>query len=196
VTTRAVTTRAVTTRALEAAIPGVIVLVGPAGSGKTTFAGRRFPPDEVLSSDDLRAAVSGDAADQSVTRAAFSILHRELERRLAAGRLVVVDATSLTVAARGAILRRATAARAPAVAVVLVPSPAEVHARNARRAGRVVPADVVDRQIAAAASLGADPAAIEARLLAEGFVAVRTVWGDDPAAADRLEIRRRVRTAS
>ncbi len=173
----------------------MVVLVGAAGAGKTTFAARRFDPDEVLSSDDLRAAVSGDATDQSATRTAFSILHRELTRRVVAGRLVVVDATSLTPASRAAVLHRAAIAGARAVAIVLVPTAAEVHARNRRRPERTVPADVIDRQIAAAASLGADPAAIETRLRSEGFAAVRVVWGDDPGAADDLEIRRVARPA-
>src|SRR4051812_3594638 len=57
--------------------PSLVVLVGAAGSGKTTLAARLFTPDEVISSDMLRAAISGDAADQRATRPAFRILHRE-----------------------------------------------------------------------------------------------------------------------
>ena len=142
----------------------------------------------MLSSDDLRAAIRGDPADQAVSRTAFGILHRELGKRLLAGRLVVVDATNLTEAARAALLRRAGAAAVRAIAIVLVPPAAVVHARNAARPGRVVPADVVDRQLAAAATLGANQQEIASRLRTEGFAAVHVL--ETPEAIDALTIVR------
>lgn len=174
-------------------VPGVVVLIGAAGSGKSTLAARLFHTDEILSSDDLRGAVSGDPADQSATRMAFDILHRELTRRLAAGRLVVVDATNLTAGGRSAVVRRAVAAGVPAVAIVLTPPAAVVHARNASRSVRVVPAAVVDRHLAAVASLGPDPAAIASRLVAEGFADVHVLANaiDDDAGRERIAIARR-----
>ena len=162
--------------------------MGAAGAGKSTLAGRLFDPSEVLSSDDLRAAIRGDPADQSVSRTAFGILHRELGKRLVAGRLVVVDATNLTEAARVALLRRAAAAKVPAIAIVLVPPAAVVHARNAARPGRVVPAEIVDRQLAAAAALGANAHDVAARLRTEGFAAVHVL--ETPDAIDALTIVR------
>lgn len=156
---------------IDVPVPGLVVLVGAAGSGKSTLAARLFTPDEVLSSDELRAALRGDPADQRATGPAFTILHREAARRLAAGRLVVVDATNVERAARVGLLRLARAARVPAVAIVLaVPAP-DAHARNAGRAGRIVPADIVDRHLGRLAALGHDAASIGARLWAEGFAA-------------------------
>ena len=80
---------------IELRDPTLVVLVGAAGSGKSTFAARQFDPSEVLSSDAFREILTGDAADQRATKTAFSIIHREVSKRLAAGRTVVVDATNV-----------------------------------------------------------------------------------------------------
>lgn len=102
---------------LEIPDPALVVLVGAAGAGKTTFAARHFAPDEVLSSDALREAISGDADDQRATGPAFAALHRALARRLRDGRLTVVDATNVTAPARRALLGRAARAGIPVVAL-------------------------------------------------------------------------------
>ena len=117
--------------------PSLVLLVGAAGAGKTTFAARHFAPGEVLSSDAYRAPVSGDEADQSVSRVAFRILHRELERRLADRLLTVVDATNVAPGNRRQLIRRARAAGVPVVALVLAPPGTVVLARNAARERRV-----------------------------------------------------------
>ena len=155
--------------------PAVVVLVGAAGAGKSTFARRHFAAESILSSDELRGVVRGDPTDQSVTAVAFRILHRQLVKRLATRQSSVVDATNLTAVARATILRRAALAAVPAIAIVLVPPGPDVHARNAARPGGVVPADVVDRQLAAAAVLGATRDEIVARLRDEGFAAVHVL---------------------
>ena len=164
---------------MEVPLSGLVVLVGAAGSGKSTLAARLFAASEVLSSDALRAAVSGDATDQRATRAAFRILHAEAQRRLAAGRLVVVDATSVERSARMALLRIAARAGVPATAIVLLVPAGDVHARNAARTGRIVPAPIVDRHLVALARLGADRTAIAAALTAEGFSRIHVLVGPD-----------------
>ena len=168
-------------------VPSLIVLIGAAGSGKTTLAARLFDPDEVISSDELRAAISGDAADQRATRPAFAILHRELGSRLAAGRLVVVDATSVEARARLALLRGAKAARVAATALVLALPGDLVHARNEARLERPVPAEVVERHLARVGGLvaGGDAAAIE-MLRVEGFTTVVILRSDDEIARLRI----------
>ena len=73
----------------------LVVLVGASGSGKSTFARRHFRATEILSSDVCRGLVADDENDQSATDAAFDVLHHIARKRLAAGRLTVVDATSV-----------------------------------------------------------------------------------------------------
>jgi predicted kinase len=149
-------------RVLTLPDPALVVLVGAAGAGKTTFAGRHFPPDAILGSDAFRALIAGDERDQGATRGAFGILHRAVVRRLAARQLTVVDATNVLPHARRALTARARAARVPAVAIVLDLPASVVIDRNAARIGRVVADDVVRRQLddlrhsVAAGSLEAD----------------------------------------
>lgn len=144
----------------------LVVLVGPAGSGKSTFAARHFAPDEVLSSDAFRARIASDQRDQRATRPAFAALHATLVRRLRAGRLAVVDATNVTTAARRALTGRAAAAGMPAIAIVLdLPLP-EVLARNGARR-YVVPEPAVLAQ-AAELRRAMEPGGLEA----DGFTRV------------------------
>ena len=127
--------------------PSLVVLVGAAGSGKSTFAARHFALNQMLSSDAFRAAISGDPGDQRVTQTAFSILHRELARRMAARLTTVVDATSVSANARRGLVQRAAEGGVPAIAIVLALPRALVLARNATRDGRIVPEDAVRRQL-------------------------------------------------
>ena len=107
------------------------------------------PPDEILSSDAMRAAVSGNEADQRASAVAFGILHKTLARRLGRGEMTVVDATNTKAEHRRPLVDRARAAGVPAVALVLDLPPAIIHAQNAARTARVVDPAVVDRHLAA-----------------------------------------------
>jgi protein phosphatase len=78
----------------------LVLLIGPSGSGKSTFAANHFLPTEVLSSDFCRGLVSDDENDQAATNDAFEVLHFIAAKRLAAGRLTVVDATNVQPEAR------------------------------------------------------------------------------------------------
>jgi protein phosphatase len=127
--------------------PALVLLVGAAASGKSTLAARLFAPDEILSSDALRAAIAGDAGDQRATGAAFRALGRALEPRLAGGRLTVVDATNARAADRRPWLAAARRHDVPVVAIVLDLPPVVIRAQNAGR-GRVVDAAVIDRHLA------------------------------------------------
>src|SRR5262249_55778594 len=97
----------------------LVVLVGPSGAGKSTFARRHFKPTEVLSSDFCRGLVCDDENDQAATNDAFAVLHFVAARRLAAGRLTVVDATSVRPEDRKPLVMLARQYHSLPVAVVL-----------------------------------------------------------------------------
>ncbi len=54
--------------------PCLVVLVGPAGAGKSTWAQAQFEANQIVSSDDLRAAVGDGAHDLSATADAFALV--------------------------------------------------------------------------------------------------------------------------
>ena len=121
----------------------LVVLIGAAGSGKSTFAGHHFVPDCVVSSDRLRAEMTGVATDAVV----FAELHRRVQARLAGGHLAVVDATNSDWMWRGQLVAGARGYGRPAVAIVFEVPVDVCLARNAARA-MTVPASVVRRQVA------------------------------------------------
>src|SRR5208337_4524814 len=73
----------------------LVVMVGASGSGKSTFARKHFKPTEILSSDYCRGLVSDDENSQAATKDAFEVLQFIARKRLAAGKLTVVDATNV-----------------------------------------------------------------------------------------------------
>jgi protein phosphatase len=124
----------------------LVVLVGVTGSGKSTFARRHFRPTEVISSDFCRGLVSDDASDQSATTDAFDVLHFIAGKRLAAGRLTVVDATSVQPSARQPLIALARRHHVLAVAIVLDVPEATCAARNSGRQDRAFGPHVLRQQ--------------------------------------------------
>ncbi|MCR8573188.1 polynucleotide kinase-phosphatase [Streptomyces sp. Isolate_219] len=124
----------------------LVVLIGATGSGKSTFAARHFRPTEVLSSDFCRGLVSDDENDQSASGDAFDVLHFIAGKRLAAGRLTVVDATNVQSEARAQLVRLAREHDVLPVAIVLDMPEQVCAARNAARADRAgLPRRVIQR---------------------------------------------------
>jgi predicted kinase len=165
--------------------PSLVVLIGAAGSGKSTLAARLFAPDEILSSDALRATVSGNEADQRASAVAFRILHRTLERRLSRGELTVIDATNTKADHRRPLTARARATRTPTVAIVLDLPPTTVLAQNTARTERVVDPSIVHRHLAGVRRTVDDDA-----LAAEGFDHVVLLRSTTDIADLRVERRR------
>jgi protein phosphatase len=131
---------------IEVPRDAMVLLVGIAASGKTTFAGRHFAPTEILSSDALRALIADDPHAQAATEDAFDLLHRLLAMRLRRGRLTVVDATNVEAWARAELLAIARRHRRPAVAIVLDVPLDTALARNRARPAPRPPDRAVRRQ--------------------------------------------------
>ncbi len=124
----------------------LVVLVGPSGSGKSTFAKKHFLPTEILSSDYCRGLVSDDENDQKATKDAFEILHFIARKRLAAGKLTVIDATNVQVEARKPLVALAREFHClPSAIVFDLPKDTCIE-RNQERADRNFGPHVIRRQ--------------------------------------------------
>lgn len=121
----------------------LVVLVGPPGAGKTTFARKHFKATEVLSADHFRAMLSDSEDNQYVTEDAFRILAEAAKVRLRRGLLTVVDACSLGEGDRKHLLELARDSYARAVVVVLSAPARACVQRAGQRAERPLPEEVV-----------------------------------------------------
>ncbi|MEP6561216.1 MAG: LLM class flavin-dependent oxidoreductase [Nakamurella sp.] len=125
--------------------PALIVLVGPAGSGKTTWAKIRYAGNEIVSSDALRAVVGSGEADLDASRDAFALLDAVVAARLRRGLTTVVDTLGLDSDRRAALIQAGHNAGLPVVAVRLRTTLELCRARNRLR-DRPVPAPVLKAQ--------------------------------------------------
>jgi protein phosphatase len=124
----------------------LVVLIGPSGSGKSTFARGHFKPTEILSSDACRGMVSDDETDQTVTNHAFDVLRFIAGKRLALGRLTVIDATNVQPEARKPLLELARMYHCLPVAIVLDLPEKICHERNRGRHDREFGPHVIRNQ--------------------------------------------------
>ncbi len=110
--------------------PCLVVLAGPAGPGKSTRAAAHFPPDQVVSSDRLRAVVGSGEDDIAASADALAPADGIVARQVVRGLTTVVDATALDPGARAARRALARTAGVPCVAVAFATPAAVCRARN------------------------------------------------------------------
>ena len=139
-----------------------MVLVGATGAGKSHWAAQWFAPDEVVSSDRLRAVVGAGEDDMRASKDAFEVLELIVAKRVRRGLTTVVDTTGLDAKRRAAWLALAERHGVPAHALLF-----EVDARTVRDRvrGSGVPSKVVTTQLR-------DVEAVGEALRCEPFAAV------------------------
>jgi alkanesulfonate monooxygenase SsuD/methylene tetrahydromethanopterin reductase-like flavin-dependent oxidoreductase (luciferase family)/predicted kinase len=145
---------------LTAAIPdpALVVLIGPAGAGKSTWAAERYRAQEVVSADQLRTVVGSGEHDLEASADAFALLDQIVAARLGRGLTTVVDTLGQDPARRRGQLELARRADLPAVAVLLTTSAARCRQRNRAR-DQPVPAAALEAQLQRMRTVTAEVAA-------------------------------------
>ncbi|MGD9990306.1 LLM class flavin-dependent oxidoreductase [Pseudonocardia sp.] len=161
---------------MELPDPALVVLVGPAGAGKSTWAAARYRDAEIVSSDALRARVGTGPADLDAGDDAFAVLEAIVAARLRRGLTTVVDTLGLDAGRRRAWLAAGRAAGMPCVATVFGTPAAVCRARNRER-DRPVPAPALTSQVRRMPGVSAEIAGEQWDLV------VRESGGPAPAAA-------------
>jgi alkanesulfonate monooxygenase SsuD/methylene tetrahydromethanopterin reductase-like flavin-dependent oxidoreductase (luciferase family)/predicted kinase len=126
--------------------PALVVLIGPAGAGKSTWARGRYRAQEVVSGDQLRSVVGSGEHDLEASGDAFALLDQIVAARLRRGLTTVVDTLGQDAVRRRSQRELARLAGLPAVAVLLSTSAAACRQRNRAR-DQPVPAAVLDAQL-------------------------------------------------
>jgi predicted kinase len=123
----------------------LLVLSGPAGAGKSTFARKLVQTHEpqgfketmIVSSDDCRALVCDDENNQQVNRDTFDLFHYIINKRMFLDRFTIADSTALYAAARHKMLDLATR-HSYYTCLLVFNVPAEITQRRDQRRQRFV----------------------------------------------------------
>jgi alkanesulfonate monooxygenase SsuD/methylene tetrahydromethanopterin reductase-like flavin-dependent oxidoreductase (luciferase family)/predicted kinase len=154
--------------------PALVWLLGPSGSGESTWAAARYRPEEIVSSDELRGRVGSGPGDLRASADAFAVLEMVASARLRRGLTVVVDTLGFDNELRG---RLEAAARAGGMRSIVVAFEAGLEtclARNATRS-RPLAASVIRSQHKTART-------VRGSLGETDVVVVGDSPGDDPPA--------------
>jgi alkanesulfonate monooxygenase SsuD/methylene tetrahydromethanopterin reductase-like flavin-dependent oxidoreductase (luciferase family)/predicted kinase len=157
--------------------PALVVLIGPSGSGKSSWAAERYLPREVVSSDALRAIVGSGEHDLDASADAFSLLDQIVAARAGRGLTTVVDTLGLDPQRRAGYLEVARRAGLAAVAVIFDADQETCRERNRSR-NQPVPAQVLTAQLRRMRGMTAEVAA-------EGWDQVLRVQARAPRGAER-----------
>jgi protein phosphatase len=89
----------------------LVLLCGPADSGKSTFAARYFTLTQIVSSDTCRAMICDSTKNFRVNRQTFDLFHYIIQARLALGHFTIAESTAFHAFAHAPLLERAHQAK-------------------------------------------------------------------------------------
>jgi len=123
----------------------LVVLCGPAGAGKSTFAAQHFKPTQIVASDRCRALISDSESNFRINRDTFDLFHFIIQKRLQLGRLTVADSTALYAFARAPLLEMAQQADFSTCLIVFNVA-FDICWQRAQQRARSIPIDVIAQQ--------------------------------------------------
>jgi len=124
----------------------LVALVGASGSGKSTFARQHFQPTEVISLEMCRLLLADDTNDPDSMEPAWDLLRSIVLKRLALGRLTVIDAANVLPENRKPLAALAKTQHVSAAALVFDLPEETCQAHNRQTGGRGLPASAIHRQ--------------------------------------------------
>lgn len=123
----------------------LVLLIGPIGCGKSTFASKYFG-SHIVSADSIREMISGDAGNQNVSRDAFDIMNLLIDAKMRHDFPIIVDNLNHRPSSRRDLLRLADKYGYAKIGVVFDETDlATCQSQNAFRS-RVVPREIVEKQ--------------------------------------------------
>jgi predicted kinase len=154
------------------------LLIGPAATGKSTWAAENLDHTTIVSTDEMRRELTGDPEDQSQNYLVFQRCADRLRELLKEGREVTFDATNVSEKNRQLPVQAARWAGAEIVSYFLDISRDEALLRNRER-DRQVPEDVVRRHFHHLSP----PALYEAdrHCIVNPDGSTRTYWPEEPS---------------
>lgn len=159
--------------------PSLVLLVGPRGCGKTTFAKRFFDASEIVSFDECRQRV-GDSGP-TPSNDARELFQTIIQNRLFAGKMVVVDSDLMDGEVRRGLMTLARRHHLFAVVIAFKIDERFCIARNASRSDCVVSPYEVKREFEIVRKLVEAPSR-------EGIRDIHVL--DSPEAVDRVKVHR------
>lgn len=124
-----------------------IMLVGPPGSGKSTLA-KQLSDEygfDIISPDDIREELTGDASIQTQNRRVFDVVYSRFKDKLLSGYNVVYDATNCRPIYRHKIIEAVKPYCSKIICIVADTSLVDCTMRNAERDHCQVPEKVIEK---------------------------------------------------